>query len=356
MQKILTILGTRPELIRLSRVIPKLDRLSKLTFVYTNQNFTPNLRDIFFADLGLRQPDYYFEQKGSLGEQLADIFPKIEKLFIEIRPDKVFILGDTNSALCAIIAERMGIPVYHAEAGNRSYDKKIPEEVNRRLIDSISSYNLTYTQTSKEALIHDGCHCKKVFLCGNPTKEVLEYYKDKILSSEILNKLGLNNKDYYLADFHRSENVNTKDRLLEIINGLNRLAKETTVVCSIHPHTLDRIKAFNIIADKRVIMLPAMGFFDFVKLEQNCKVGLTDSGLVSEELNLLKVPCVIMRDTTERPEAVEAGGAIISGINAERIYESTKIIEKVTNWQTPVGWDDLNVSDRIVHYILGERQ
>jgi len=379
MQKVITIIGTRPEIIRTSRICPKLDKSCNHIIVHTNQNFTANLKDMFYKDLKLRLPDVVFNDteaggwnaqshttKG-LARQLANMFPQIEDLFKKENPDKVFILGDTNSALCSIIAERMGIPVYHMEAGNRSYDKKIPEEVNRHLIDAISSYNLTYTQTSKEALIREGCNSKKVFLCGNPTLEVLTYYQDAIDSSNILVTLGLapSSEDfggfsvYALADFHRTENVDDPKRLEEIVKGLNLIADQLNmvVICSIHPRTKSKLDAMTVKPSPHVKFLDAMGYFDFVKLQKFAQVGLTDSGLVCEELNILRVPCVIMRDTTERPETVESGSAMISGVDADRILEATKRMQNIDrHWATPVGWNDMNVSDRVVNYILGERQ
>lgn len=367
--KIITILGTRPEIIRTSTICPKLDRLCDHTIVHTNQNFTKNLKDIFFSELELRQPDIvlHSNMEGGwndsshtsyrLGNQLADIFPQIEDIFNKIKPDKVFILGDTNSALCTIIAERMGISVYHMEAANRSFNHEIPEEINRKLIDSISSYNLFYTNINRHTLLREGADPKKIFQCGNPTLEVLTYYEDKIKSSIILEKLKLKPQEYFLVDIHRSENVNHIDRLEEIIKGLNMIASYSMpVVCSIHPKTKDKLINCHIEIKENIIFLDAFGFFDFVRLEQNSRVGLTDSGLCSEEYCIMHVPCVIVRNETERPEVVEAGGAIISGINAQSIFESVGIMDnlKNRNWSIPEGYDDLNVSDRVVNYILGK--
>lgn len=377
--KVITILGTRPEIIRTSRITPLLDVRCDHTIVHTNQNFTTNLKDIFFDQLGLRQPDIVLNStmqsdathtSYGLGQQLADMFPQIEKVFNGVKPDKVFILGDTNSALCAIIAERMGIPVYHMEAANRSFNHEIPEEVNRMLIDHISSYNLFYTPTNRHTLLREGIDPKKIFQCGNPTLEVLTYYKQKINESRILHDLGLMPHDwpgvtdppvdYFLVDIHRSENVNHTDRLEEILKGLNLIAAyyDVPVICSIHPKTKDKLKLCNIPINDNIRFLDAFGFFDFVKLEQNAKVGLTDSGLCSEEYCVMHVPCVIVRNETERPEVVEAGGAIISGINADSIFESVAIMSKQINreWQLPDGYDYMNVSERVVNYILSNVQ
>ena len=381
-QKVITILGTRPEIIRTSRITPKLDALCEHTIVHTNQNFTPNLKDIFFEQLGLRQPDITLTSKMEegwgtsshssygLGGQLADMFPQIEKVFNDIKPDKVFILGDTNSALCSIIAERMGIPVYHMEAANRNFNHEVPEEVNRKLIDSISSYNLFYTDTNRHTLLREGADPRKIFQCGNPTKEVLDFYKAHITGSDILHQLELMPHDwpgvvdppvpYFLVDIHRSENVNNRDRLISILKALNAIAEHFghKVIYSVHPKTKDKMKGCGVPVHPKVKFLDAFGFFDFVKLEQNALVGLTDSGLCSEEYCLLQVPCVIVRNETERPEVVEAGGAIISGVETDAILESVKamITLKERGWAIPRGYESHNVSDKVVRYILGKSQ
>ena len=379
--KILSIVGTRPEIIRTSRILPKLDKVCEHTIVHTNQNFTTNLKDIFYDALELRLPDIVLKstmQEGwkseshtsyGLGQQLADMFPQIEKVFEDVKPDKVFILGDTNSALCAIIAERMGIPVYHMEAANRSFNHEIPEEVNRKLLDSICTYNLFYTDTNRHTLLREGANPKRIFQSGNPTLEVLEYYKQKINESRIIHDLGLMPHDwpgicdpacpYVLVDIHRSENVNHIDRLEEILKGLNLIAEfyPMPIICSVHPKTKDKMKSCNVPPHENIKFLDAFGFFDFVKLEQNARVGLTDSGLCCEEYCLMKVPCVIVRNETERPEVVEAGGAVISGINAESILDCFKLMYmKKRNWEAPQGYNDLNVSDRVVNFILGKNQ
>jgi UDP-N-acetylglucosamine 2-epimerase (non-hydrolysing) len=369
MDKVITILGTRPEIIRTSRITPKLDKYSNHIIVHTNQNFTTNLKDLFFEELELRQPDIVLDDgldggwnslshtSFGLGIQLARMFPQMEKVFKDIKPDKVFILGDTNSALCSIIAERMGIPVYHMESANRSFNRKIPEEVNRILIDCISSYNLFYTPLNRHTLLREGCDPNKIFQCGNPTLEILDYYKNKIENSIILEKLNLKSNNYFLVDIHRTENTESPERLLEIIKGLNKIEElfNLPIICSIHPRTQDKLKNLNYTLNKNIDFLDSMGFIDFQKLEKNALVGLTDSGLCSEEYCLYHVPCVIVRNETERPEVVEAGGAIISGINSQKIVESTKLMTKIENknWTIPDGYQYKNVSERVVNYILG---
>jgi UDP-N-acetylglucosamine 2-epimerase (non-hydrolysing) len=298
------------------------------------------------------------------------MFPQVEKVFNDIKPDKVFILGDTNSALCAIIAERMGIPVYHMESANRSFNNEIPEEVNRKLLDHICTYNLFYTDTNRHTLLREGLNPKKIFQCGNPTLEVLTYYKEQINKSRILWDLGLMPHDwpgiidpptpYFLVDIHRSENVNHIDRLKEIVKGLNLIEEfyNIQIICSIHPKTKDKLQHASLYIHPKIKLLDAFGFFDFCSLEQYARVGLTDSGLCSEEYCILHVPCVIVRNETERPEVVEAGGAIISGINAESILNSVKVMYEMKdkNWTIPQGYNDLNVSDKVVNYLLSKNQ
>lgn len=375
-QKVITIMGTRPEIIRTSRICPKLDECCNHVIVHTNQNFTTTLKDIFFDQLELRQPDYVMTTSMAdtglthtdfrLARQLADMFPQIEDIFKKEKPDKVLILGDTNSALCAIIAERMGIPVYHMEAANRSFNRTIPEEVNRVLIDSIASYNLFYTPTNRHTLMREGKDPKRIFQCGNPTMEVLNFYNEKINKSYILKKLGIEPWDdsewasYFLVDIHRQENINDGNRLLEILLSLNKLAEiyKIPVIFNIHPSTKSKIERLNIKLDKHIKCIDSFGFFDWVKLEKYARVGLTDSGLCSEEYCIMKVPCVIVRNETERPEVVEAGGAIISGISVDSIIDAVSImIKKIgTSWAIPDGYDHQNVSERVVNYILSTRQ
>ncbi|MFA6583172.1 MAG: UDP-N-acetylglucosamine 2-epimerase (non-hydrolyzing) [Elusimicrobiaceae bacterium] len=357
--KIMTILGTRPEIIRLSLIIKKLDKTCSHILVHTGQNHHKKLNDIFFEDLQLRKPDYYLgAQANSFGEQLSIIIREIEKLLIKERPDRVLVLGDTNSGLTAVIAERMGIPVYHMEAGNRCFDLKVPEEKNRRVIDAISSYAMPYTPGSKENLQNDGIPARRIFVCGNPIYEVIEAYHDQIESSGVLEKLGLKAGGYFIVTAHRAENVDTKPRLAEIINGLESVAKKykKPVICSIHPRTKAKLEKFKIKPkDKNIVFREPFGFFDFVKLEKNALCALTDSGTVQEECCIFNVPAVTMRDTTERPETVHCGSNMVSTVNGKRIAECAAVMLAAgTNWRYPQGYIEPDVSDRVVKFILGE--
>lgn len=357
--KIVTVLGTRPEIIRLSLIIKKLDQYTeKHTLVHTGQNFTYSLSDVFFKELGLRKPDYYLNKRQlSLGEQLGVMFSELEKILQKERPDKVLVLGDTNSALSAVLAERMNIPVYHMEAGNRCFDLNVPEEKNRRVIDSVCTFNLPYTPTSKSNLEKEGNPGHKTMVSGNPIYEVLEHYKDKITKSNILSDLNLRKGNYFLVTAHRAENVDDPKQLLEIFNGLNLVAKSfhRRLICSIHPRTKSRLQTNDQYKKhERVEFYEPFGFFDFIKLEQNALCALTDSGTVQEECCIFHVPTVTMRNTTERPETVECGSNTISGVNAVRIKESAAImLNSPKDWKCPDGYLDPDVSNKVVKFLLG---
>lgn len=355
--KIITVLGCRPEIIRLSRIIPKLDKVCNHILVHTGQNYDPKLSDIFFKDLNLRQPNYYLGAKGSMGEQIAIILRESEKIFIKEQPAKVLILGDTNSGLSAIIAERMGIPVYHMEAGNRCYDKEVPEEVNRNLIDHIASFNFPYTPGSKGNLIKEGLDKTKIITSGNPINEVLTYYNYQIKYSEILTKLALKSKEYFLASFHRAECVDKPEKLAQILTGLEMIVYQykMPIIVSVHPRTRQKLNNLNLkFIHKTIRFLEPLNFFDFVKLEKNALCMISDSGTVCEEGTILRTPTVICRDTTERPETIEVGSAILSGINDMNILNCTKLlVSSNTNWDMPKGYMDLNVSNKMITYLIG---
>lgn len=356
---IVTILGTRPEIIRLSLILPKLDQYAgKHVVVHTGQNFTYSLSEVFFEQLGLRQPDYILQNKQqSIGSQLATMFRELEDIFNREKPDKVLLLGDTNSALSAILAERMGIPVIHMEAGNRCFDLSVPEEKNRRIIDAVSSINMPYTRQSKEHLIREGVPSERIILSGNPIYEVLENYKQQIDTSSIMEQLGLKHKKFFLVTAHRAENVDHPANLNEILKSLNGLAEEFPyrLICSIHPRTRSRIDQ---IADLNMHPLvefyDPFGFFDFVKLEQHTLCALTDSGTVQEECCIFHVPTVTMRNSTERPETIDCGSNIVTGLRSEHIVHAVKLmIALPADWKCPEGYLDPDVSTKVVKYILG---
>ncbi|MFC5772963.1 non-hydrolyzing UDP-N-acetylglucosamine 2-epimerase [Ectobacillus antri] len=357
--KVMTILGTRPEIIRLSLIIEKLDTYTdQHILVHTGQNFTSSLSDIFFAQLKIRKPDYtLLDRQQSLGEQLSIMYSQLEKIFLKEKPDKILVLGDTNSGLSAILAERMGIPVYHMEAGNRCFDLEVPEEKNRRIIDAVSSFNLPYTPQSRRNLIAEGMPSNRIIVSGNPIFEVLSHYNVEIDKNDILQQLALQAEDYFLVTAHRAENVDHEDRLLEIIEGLNLVAHTygKRVICSIHPRTRSRItNSAKIHLHPLVELHEPFGFFEFVKLEKHALCVLTDSGTVQEECCLFRVPTVTIRKTTERPETIECGSNMLSGLNSKQIAACVRVmLHEPKTWNFPEGYDDRNVSDKIIKILLG---
>ncbi|AEN92123.1 UDP-N-acetylglucosamine 2-epimerase (non-hydrolyzing) [Bacillus infantis] len=357
--KVMTILGTRPEIIRLSLIIKKLDEYaSQHVLVHTGQNFTPSLSEVFFQELNIRKPDYILaNQQLSLGEQLSKMYKELEQLFLKEKPDKVLILGDTNSGLSAILAERMSISVIHMEAGNRCFDLEVPEEKNRRIIDAISSFNLPYTPQSKENLIKEGIPSNRIITSGNPINEVLKHYEPAIKKSSILEKLSLKENDYFLVTAHRAENVDHEDRLLEIMKGINMVAEfyQKRIICSIHPRTKSRIENISLLEVHPLVEFhEPFGFFDFVNLEKNAFCVLTDSGTVQEECCLFYVPTVTIRKTTERPETIQCGSNMLSGIDANQILTCVHVmVNQLKNWYYPEGYGDVNVSDKVIKVVLG---
>ncbi len=357
--KVATILGTRPEIIRLSLIIEKLDRLAEEHIViHTGQNSAHSLKEVFFQEMGIRTPDYTLNSHtSSLGEQLSVMFKNVEQILLQHRPDRILILGDTNSALCALLGERLNIPVIHLEAGNRCFDLNVPEEKNRKVIDAISSYNLPYTVQSKENLLREGFPSNRIYVTGNPIFEVLTNYNEEIERSQILDTLNLQNQDYFLVTVHRAENVDHAKNLSEILKGLSMIADQHNkrIICSIHPRTRSKLTSDQLNNLNSLIELhEPFGFFDFIQLEKSAFCVLTDSGTVQEECCLFHIPAVTVRTTTERPETISCGSNIVSGLDAKQIKEATNVmINSQRNWSFPTGYDDLDVSDRVVKFVLG---
>ncbi|MFP4978945.1 non-hydrolyzing UDP-N-acetylglucosamine 2-epimerase [Paenibacillus sp. CN-4] len=357
--KIMTILGTRPEIIRLSVIVPLLDQYAERhVLVHTGQNFTASLSGIFFAELGLRQPDYVLQERaGSVGSQLGTMFAGLEPVLQRERPDRVLLLGDTNSALCAILAERMGIPVIHMEAGNRCYDLEVPEEKNRRVIDAVSTINMPYTEQSKRNLVAEGFPSRRIVLTGNPIREVMQHYEPQIASSDILSRLDLKPGDYFLVTAHRAENVDRKEPLLEIMSGLNAVAEAfgRRLICSIHPRTRSQLERFPELSMHPLVEFhEPFGFFDFVALERHACCAITDSGTVQEECCLMDVPTVTIRRTTERPETVDCGSNVVSGVTRDGILRSVRLMMGLERgWKAPEEYLALDVSQKVVKFLLG---
>jgi UDP-N-acetylglucosamine 2-epimerase (non-hydrolysing) len=357
--RFVTILGTRPELIRLSLLIAKLDQLAdRHVLMHTGQNFTPDLSGNFFTELGIRAPDVRLDaRKTTIGGQLAVMFQAAEELLQREKPDKVLVLGDTNSALCALIAERMGIPVVHMEAGNRCWDLSVPEEKNRRVIDAVSTFNLPYTENSRQNLLREGFPASRIFKCGNPIFEVLQHYAPQISASRVLEQLGLEPRRYMLATVHRAENVDRPRTLVSILNGFRLAAEETglRIICSVHPRTRARMRDLGLGEIHPLIeFYEPFGFFDFVSLEKQALCVLTDSGTVQEECCILGVPAVTVRRSTERPETVDCGSNIVSGCAPEAIRGAVRVMaQSPRKWHCPDGYLEENVSDKVVKFMFG---
>ena len=357
--KVLTIVGTRPELIRLSLIIPKLDKFSNHILVHTGQNFDYELNEIFFKELHIRKPDYYLNARGSFAEQISIMFPKIEKILIKEKPDRILILGDTNSSLCSIIAKRLQYPVFHMEAGNRSYDDRMPEEVNRKIIDHSSSIQLPYSSSSMHNLIFEGFPKNKIYVTGNPIYEILEKNKNSIKNSKILNKLKLKKKKFVLLTIHREENLDIQNNLNGIISSINSIAKseKINVIWPIHPRSKIKIQKEKIVLNPLVKLIKPVGFFDFIKLEENSLCVLTDSGTVQEECSILSIPYLVLRSTTERPEALEMGSGILTGLEKDNIINSFKIVTSLkNNYSIPINYFSPFNSDIIVKLLLGNNK
>lgn len=356
--KIVTLLGTRPEIIRLSRIIPKLDKLCDHIFAYTGQNYTKSLKDIFFEELELREPDCDFQiQEHSPGAQIGKILGAAEELFKKEKPDKLLILGDTNSGMAAIIAKRMQIPVYHMEAGNRCYDDRVPEEVNRRVIDQCSSVLLPYTYRSKENLVREGIARERIFVTGNPIHEVLQYYAPQIDASPALKKYGLKNGNYFLATIHRAETVDSEKNLNSLVKALELIQKtfQLPILCSFHPRTRNKMEQFGIDVRKTgVHFLEPLPFFEFVHLEKNAFCVATDSGTVQEECCIFNIPSVTLRNVTERPETLECGSNVLTGLDPNAIVKTIRAVkEEEWKWAPPAEYLETNVSAKIVKILAG---
>ena len=358
--KIITVLGTRPEIIRLSLIIEKLDKLCDHILVHTGQNYDVNLKDILFQQLGLRQPDHFLGVGGgTLGEQIGKIIAASEKVISSEKPDKMLILGDTNSSLAAIVAKRMGIPVYHMEAGNRCYDDRVPEEVNRRIIDHSSDVLMPYTERSRANLLREGIAGNRIYVTGNPIFEVIQHYDAAIQKSGILRQLRLQRGKYFLVTMHREENVDVEVRLRSLTQALILLQKEykMPIICSLHPRTKNRMQRFGLDVKSRQIRFHApFGFFDFIALERNAFCVLSDSGTVQEECCIFRVANVTIRDVTERPETIECGSNMLSGADPDTILQCVRtVLDQKCNWTVPHEYIEEHVSNTVTKILLGYR-
>lgn len=356
--KVMTVVGTRPEIIRLSEIIKKLDLYFDHILVHTGQNWDYSLNQVFFDELGIREPDYYLNSVGSnLGETMGNIIAKSYNLFDELKPEALLILGDTNSALSAISAKRLKLPIFHMEAGNRCFDQNLPEEINRKIVDHIADINLPYTEHARRYLIAEGYRKEHIFVTGSPLTEVINMNRDNIEKSEILEKLDLEENRYILVSAHREENIDNEINFLSLMSAINDIAEyyQMPVIYSTHPRSEKIIEKRNFKFHPLVKNLKPFGFFDYNKLQLNAFCVLSDSGTVPEEASILGFPAVSIRTSTERPEALDKGGIVLGGIKKDDVLQSVLLCRSM--WEhrelaLPVNdYEDVNVSVKVVKII-----
>lgn len=358
--KVMTVVGTRPEIIRLSRVLACLDRHTDHRLVHTGQNYDYELNEIFFKELELRKPDYVLGAAGqSVAETIGTILIKIDPILVKENPDALLVLGDTNSCLAVIVAKRRKIPVFHMEAGNRCFDQRVPEELNRKIVDHLSDINMTYSELAREYLLREGLSPERVIKTGSPMYEVLSHYRAKIEQSDVLSRLGLLAEDYFVVSAHREETVDSPvqfDKLVDLLNGLADVYHRRVIV-SAHPRTRARIESSGVRLPKLVELHKPFGLYDYVHLEMKARAVLSDSGTITEESSILNFPAVNIRQAHERPEGMEEGAVMMTGLERERVLQALAILE-----QQPRGdqrglrivrdYDVPNVSEKVVRIIL----
>lgn len=328
--KVVTIVGTRPELIKLSRVISELDRYVNHVLVHTGQNYDYELNEIFFRDLGIRKPDHFLDAAGgSTAETIGNVIMKADRVLAETQPDAMLLLGDTNSCLAVIAAKRRKIPIFHMEAGNRCFDQRVPEEVNRKIVDHVSDINLTYTEHARRYLLAEGQRPEMVIKTGSPMKEVLDWHADQIAASDVLNRLQLVKGGFFVVSAHREENIDSDRNFSDLLETLAALARkyDRPVVVSTHPRTRKRLEERGLSGlDARIRFLKPLGFFDYVHLQMHAACVISDSGTITEEASILGFPAVTIRQAHERPEGMDEGTLIMCGLTAERVLEAVEII------------------------------
>lgn len=359
--KVMTILGTRPEIIRLSRVIEQLDAVCDHVLVHTGQNYDHSLAGVFFDQLGVRPPDHVLGVRSeTFAAQIAKILVESEQVLAAHRPDRLLLLGDTNSSLSAIVAKRMGVPVFHMEAGNRCYDDRVPEEVNRRVIDHSSDILMPYTERSRANLLREGIAGDRIFVIGNPIFEVINHHEAAIGRSDVLSRLGLEAQRFFLVTMHREENVDGEGRLRALIDALSMLEREhgLPIVVSTHPRTRNRMAGFGLDPESPLLRFPEpFGLFDFIALERSALCVLSDSGTVQEECCIFRVPNVTIRDVTERPETLECGSNILSGAEPEAISRAVRVVlQQRPSWSVPPEYLVEDVSAAATKIVLGRHQ
>jgi UDP-N-acetylglucosamine 2-epimerase (non-hydrolysing) len=358
--KLMTVVGTRPEIIRLSRVMSACDQYFEHIIVHTGQNYDYELNEIFFTDLGLRKPDYFLNAAGTTGaETIGNVIIGVDKVLEEVRPEALLVLGDTNSCMAVIPAKRRKIPTFHMEAGNRCFDMRVPEEINRRIVDHTADINLTYSTIARDYLLAEGLPPDLVIKTGSPMFEVLTQYKAKIEASDVLERLGLVEEQYFIISAHREENINSDQNFLDLVDMLNAVAEkyQFPVIVSTHPRTRNRIEELNIEFHPLVQLLKPLGFSDYNKLQLSAKAALSDSGTINEESSILNFPALNLRQAHERPEGMEEAAVMMVGLKTERILQGLEILESQSRGEERLlqlvsDYSMSNVSEKVVRIIL----
>ena len=360
MLKVMTIVGTRPEIIRLSRTIAKLDEFCEHILVHTGQNYDYELNEVFFIELGIRKPDVFLEAAGkNASESIGQIIIAADQAMEDFKPDALLLLGDTNSSLSAIPAKRRKIPIFHMEAGNRCFDFRVPEEINRRVVDHTSDINLTYSEIARDYLLREGFPPDQVIKTGSPMREVLDYYSAEIDSSDIINKLSLVPYQYFLVSSHREENVDSPESLMKIINILNDLATryKSPIIFSTHPRTRKRLEDLGVETNPLIQFLKPFGFFDYIKLQVEARCVLSDSGTITEESSILNFPALNIREVHERPEGFEEASVIMVGLNLDTVIQALNVLDSQPRGTSRLlrlvdDYAPQNVSDKVLRIIL----
>lgn len=357
--KVMTIVGTRPEIIRLSRTIAAFDQVFEHRLVHTGQNYDYELNEIFFKQLGIRNPDIFLEAAGATSaETIGKIIAATDKVLADERPDAVLLLGDTNSCLAAIACKRRKVPIFHMEAGNRCFDFQVPEEINRRIVDNVADINLTYSQIAREYLVREGFPPEQIIVTGSPMREVLEFYRDQIAASDILDRLSLQRSQYFVLSSHREENVDAPERLGKLLDILNQLADQFAlpVIVSTHPRTRARFDALQGKSHDLIRFEKPLGFLDYIKLQTNARAVLSDSGTITEESAILNFPALNLREVHERPEGFEEASVMLVGLDSQRVMEGLAILEQQPRGEDrllriPNDYQSSNVSAKMVRIV-----
>lgn len=357
--KVMTVVGTRPEIIRLAAVINKLEESEAIdhTLVHTGQNYDYELNEVFFKDFNLKKPDYFLDAAtGNAVETIGNVLIKIDPILEEVKPDALLVLGDTNSCLSAIAAKRRKIPIFHMEAGNRCFDQRVPEETNRRIVDHIADINLTYSDIAREYLISEGLPADRIIKTGSPMYEVLNWKKDEIVKSNVLERLGLEKEKYFVVSSHREENIDSDKNFYDLVESLNAVAEEyqMPIIMSTHPRTRKRIDETGVKLNPLIQTLKPLGFIDYVKLQMEAKAVLSDSGTISEESSILGLRALNIREAHERPEAFEEAAVMMVGLKKERILQGLKVLEtqKKDTLRLVSDYSMPNVSEKVLRIIL----